>query len=64
MFAVSKADRVKLRKDYLITPSMTLRKPEAREVPSKARIKEIAIYIPAFANGLRVPMAPAVKRLL
>lgn len=43
---------------------MTLRKPEVEEVPSKPRPGEIVIYIPTFAIGLRVSMAPTVKRFL
>lgn len=61
---VSKADLAKLRKDYSIPTTMTHRKPKAEEVPSRPRHGEIAIHIPAFINGLKVPMAPAIKRLL
>ncbi|KAF3434557.1 hypothetical protein FNV43_RR21642 [Rhamnella rubrinervis] len=49
-------------REYNIPLDVTLRVPEEGEVPSQPRTGEIAITIPAFYCGLRVPFPAFIRR--
>ena len=59
---VTEAHLADLRKAYEIPLNVTLRVPSAKDLPSLPREGEIAITIPAFFYGLRVPFPAFLRR--
>ena len=59
---VKEANLADLRKAYEIPSNVTLRVPSVRDLPSLPREGEIAITIPAFFCGLRVPFPAFLRR--
>ena len=59
---VTEVNLADLRKTYEIPSNVTLRVPSARDLPSLPHEGEIAITIPAFFCGLRVPFPAFLRR--
>lgn len=59
---VTKEELELSRKTYKVAEDITLRRLEAGEKLSKGKLGEITLFAVAFECGLRLPMAPVLRR--